>query len=110
MGVFLLEISAPIEAAQGISPSRSRRLFEQGVAHYNSGRYYRALDIFRRLKNHPPEQSPQLTASILMCMKSYAHLGRLNEVKSTAREFFEQYTESNYTPFVFETLGDSYLK
>ena len=110
LGFILLEISSPIQAAQGISPSRSRRLFEQGVDHYNSGRYYRALDIFRRLKNHPPEQSPQLTASILMCMKSYVHLGRLNEVKSTAREFFEQYTESNYTPFVFETLGDSYLK
>lgn len=109
LGFVLLELSSPIQAAQGISPSKSRRLFEQGVDHYNAGRYYRALDIFRRLKNHPPEQSPQLTASILMCMKSYARLGRLNEVKSTAREFFEKYSESNYTPFVFETLGDSYL-
>ena len=109
LGFIFLEFSPEIQAAQGISFSRSRKLFEQGVEHYNSGRYYRALDIFRRLKNHPPQQSPQLTASILMCMKSYARLGRLNEVKSTAREFFEKYNESDYTPFIFETLGDAYL-
>ena len=103
------ELASPIQAAQRITASRSRQLFEKGVAHYNAGRYYSALDIFRRLKNHPPDRSPQLTASILMCMKSYAQIGRFSEVKATAREFLANYRDSAYLPHVYAVLGDAYL-
>lgn len=95
---------------QRIDAARSKHLFDQGVEHYNAGRYYSALDIFRRLKNHPPEQSPQLTASTLMCMKVYAQIGRYDEVKRIAREFLENFSDSAYLPDVYLTLGDVYLK
>ena len=92
LGMFLCEQLIADPANQRLNASRSRKLFEQGIEHYNAGRYYSALDIFRRLKNHPPDQSPQLTASTLMCMKSYAMVGRYDEAKDTAREFFEKFS------------------
>jgi len=109
LGLFLSEQLTADPANQRLNASRSRKLFEQGVEHYNAGRYYSALDIFRRLKNHPPDQSPQLTASTLMCMKSYARVGRYDEAKDTAREFFEKFSDSSYLPDVHITLGDIYV-
>ena len=109
LALFLSEqlMAGPVN--QRLNASQSRKLFEQGVEHYNAGRYYSALDIFRRLKNHPPDQSPQLTASTLMCMKSYARVGRYDEAKSTAWKFFEKFSDSSYLPDVHITLGDVYV-
>ena len=92
LGLFLSGQLMAGPANQRLNASQSRKLFEQGVKHYNAGRYYSALDIFRRLKNHPPGQSPQLTASTLMCMKSYAKVGRYDEAKDIAWEFFEKFS------------------
>tara|TARA_Y100000590_G_scaffold446920_1_gene581359 strand:+ start:4168 stop:6105 length:1938 start_codon:yes stop_codon:yes gene_type:complete len=109
LAFLVAELTSPLQAAQRISPSRAKQLFEKGVVHYSAGRYYSALDIFRRLINYPPEQSPQLTASKLMCMKSYAQIGRFNDVKATAREFLENHQESAYLPHIYAVLGDAYL-
>ena len=105
----VVELALPLHATQRISQSHAKQLFEKGVTHYNAGRYYSALDIFRRLKNYPPDQSSQLTASILMSMKSYARVGRFNEVKTTSREFLENHEESAYLPHIYAVRGDAYL-
>ena len=109
LGLFLSGPLLANSANQRFDESRSRKLFEQGVEHYNAGRYYSALDIFRRLKNHPPEESPQITASTLMCMKSYAQVGRYDEAKATAREFLKKFNDSAYLPDIHMTLGDIYV-
>ena len=109
LGLFLSGPLLANSANQRFDESRSRKLFEQGVEHYNAGRYYSALDIFRRLKNHPPEESPQITASTLMCMKSYAQVGRYDEAKATAREFLKKFNDSSYLPDIHMTLGDIYV-
>ena len=51
LGLFLSGQLMAGPANQRLNASQSRTLFEQGVKHYNAGRYYSALDIFRRLKN-----------------------------------------------------------
>jgi len=88
----------------------SSKLFDKGVELYNRGRYYSALDIFRKLKNYPPEKSPQLTSSILMCMKSYIQVKRYEDAKNIAREFINKHNNSKYLPFIYYSLGDMYLE
>ena len=78
------------------SDALSNRQFEKGVKHYSAGRYYSALEIFRRLKNYPPEKNPQLTASTLMCMKSYFRIGRMENAREMGREFLLSFPASSY--------------
>ena len=92
------------------SGALSKRQFEKGVKHYSAGRYYSALDIFRRLKNYPPEKNPQLTASALMCMKSYFRIGRMENARETGREFLQNFPTSSYLDDVHECFGDIFLE
>ena len=92
------------------SDALSNRQFEKGVKHYSAGRYYSALDIFRRLKNYPPEKNPQLTASTLMCMKSYFRIGRMENARETGREFLLRFPASSYLDDVHECFGDIFLE
>ncbi|MFQ6616075.1 MAG: penicillin-binding protein activator [Fidelibacterota bacterium] len=89
--------------------SRSARLFEKGVEHYNAGRYYSALDIFRRLMNYPPEKNARLTASTLMTMKSYFHAGRPEEAMDVGRSFLIRFPKSSYGDDVYECFGDIFV-
>lgn len=93
-----------------LSESFSSRQFEKGVKHYNAGRYYSALDIFRRLKNYPPAKNPQLTASTLMCMKSHFRIGRTENARETGREFLKSFPGSSYIDDVHECFGDIFLE
>lgn len=89
--------------------SRSVRMFEKGVQHYNAGRYYSALDIFRRLMDYPPGKNTRLTASTLMTMKSYFHAGRPEEAMNVGRSFLVRFPGSSYLDDVYECFGDIFV-
>ena len=95
---------------QDFELKKSYDLFDKGIDFYNRGRYYSALDVFRKLKNFPPEKSPQLTASTLMFMKSYIKVKRFEEAKSIAREFIQKYENSKYLPFIYFSLADMFVE
>ena len=95
---------------QDFELKKSYDLFDKGIDFYNRGRYYSALDVFRKLKNFPPEKSPQLTASTLMFMKSYIKVKRYEEAKSIAREFIQKYENSKYLPFIYFSLADMFVE
>ena len=110
---YILLISQTLLSASKLQINeidKSSKLFDKGVELYNRGRYYSALDVFRKLKNYPPEKSPHLTASTLMCMKSYIQVKRYEDAKIVAREFIKKYSGSKYLPFIYYSLGDMYLE
>ncbi|MDP6397130.1 MAG: ABC transporter substrate-binding protein [Candidatus Marinimicrobia bacterium] len=74
--------------------------------HYNSGRYYSALDAFRRLSEYSIDINPQLSASKLMTMKSYFHVGKYEDAAEVGRIFLEQFPGSSYTDDVHSVFGD----
>ncbi|MFQ6675372.1 MAG: tol-pal system YbgF family protein [Fidelibacterota bacterium] len=98
-----------LDPVQLFQSSRPVRLFEKGVEHYNAGRYYTALDIFRRLMNYPPERNKLLTASYLMTMKSYFHAGRSEEAMEVGRSFLVRFPGSSYLDDVYECFGDIFV-
>ena len=106
----LFQLFSIVSAFQNFDSKKTYDLFDKGIDFYNRGRYYSALDIFRKLKNYPPEKSPQLTASTLMFMKSYIKVKRYEEAKNIAREFIQKYEESRYLPYVHYSLGDLFLE
>lgn len=90
--------------------ARSHRSFEKAVEHYNAGRYYSALDIFRRLTALPPSRNPQLTACYLMTMKSYYHVGNLAGAIEVGRESLSKFPDSSYRGYIHECFGDVFVK
>ena len=106
----LFQLFSIVSAFQTFDSKKTYDLFDKGIDFYNRGRYYSALDIFRKLKNYPPEKSPQLTASTLMFMKSYIKVKRYEEAKNVAREFIQKYQYSRYLPYIYFSLGDLFLE
>ena len=106
----LFQLFSIVSAFQTFDSKKTYDLFNKGIDFYNRGRYYSALDIFRKLKNYPPEKSPQLTASTLMFMKSYIKVKRYEEAKNVAREFIQKYQYSRYLPYIYFSLGDLFLE
>ena len=106
----LFQLFSIVSAFQTFDSKKTYDLFDKGIDFYNRGRYYSALDIFRKLKNYPPEKSPQLTASTLMFMKSYIKVKRYEEAKNVAREFIQKYQYSRYLPYIYISLGDLFLE
>ncbi|MFQ6674376.1 MAG: ABC transporter substrate-binding protein [Fidelibacterota bacterium] len=90
--------------------ARSRRLFEMGIDHYNAGRYYTALDLFRRLKGYGPDRNPLLTASYLLAMKSYFQIGRGEDAADVGREFLTRFPRSSYRDDIHECFGDIFVR
>ena len=84
----------------------SKRQFDRAVNHYNSGRYYSALDAFRRLSDYSLDINSQLSASKLMTMKSYYHIGKYEDAAEVGRIFIEQFPGSSYTDDVYSVFGD----
>ncbi len=84
----------------------SKKQFDRAVNHYNSGRYYSALDAFRRLSEYSIDINPQLSASKLMTMKSYFHVGKYEDAAEVGRIFLEQFPGSSYTDDVHSVFGD----
>ena len=84
----------------------SKKQFDRAVNHYNSGRYYSALDAFRRLSEYSIDINPQLSASKLMTMKSYFHVGKYEDAAELGRIFLEQFPGSSYTDDVYSVFGD----
>tara|TARA_X000001036_G_scaffold427145_1_gene455416 strand:+ start:2057 stop:3952 length:1896 start_codon:yes stop_codon:yes gene_type:complete len=107
---ILFQLFSIVSAIQTFDSKKTYDLFDKGIDFYNRGRYYSALDIFRKLKNFPPEKSPQLTASTFMFMKSYIKVKRYEEAKNVAREFIQKYEESRYLPYIYFSLGDLFLE
>lgn len=85
---------------------KTRKLFQKGLEHYNEGRFYSALDMFRRLKDYPEGQNPQLTASYLMEMRSYFHIKKFEDAKLIGRSFLLKYPQSRYRFYIMECFGD----
>ncbi|MEE9166287.1 MAG: penicillin-binding protein activator [Candidatus Neomarinimicrobiota bacterium] len=90
--------------------TRSKLLFEKGIEHYNAGRYYSALDIFRRLSGESQAQNAQLSASYLMAMKCHIHVENHADALDLGREFLEKFPASSYTGYVHECFGDILVK
>ena len=88
---------------------QSVRQFEKGIEHYNAGRYYSALDIFRKLTGLSPARNSRLTASYLMTMKSYFHVGNLPEAVKTGQEFLQKFPTSRYRGEIDECFGDVFV-
>ena len=84
----------------------SKKQFDRAVNHYNSRRYYSALDAFRRLSEYSIDINPQLSASKLMTMKSYFHVGKYEDAAEVGRIFLEQFPGSSYTDDVYSVFGD----
>ena len=84
----------------------SQKQFDRAVNHYNSGRYYSALDAFRRLSEYSVDKNPQLSATKLMTMKSYFHIGKYEDAAELGRIFLEQFPGSSYTDDVYSVFGD----
>ena len=84
----------------------SKKQFDRAVNHYNSGRYYSALDAFRRLSEYSIDINPQLSASKLMTMKSYFHVGKYEDAAEVGRIFLKQFPGSSYTDDVYSVFGD----
>lgn len=83
-----------------------RDQFKRAVQHYKAGRYYSALDAFRRLSSYTPEENPQLSASLLMTMKSYYRVGKYDQAAKVGRSFLERFPGSTYQDDVFAVFGD----
>ena len=84
----------------------SQKQFDRAVNHYNSGRYYSALDAFRRLSEYSVDKNPQLSATKLMTMKSYFHIGKYEDAAEVGRIFLKQFPGSSYTDDVYSVFGD----
>lgn len=80
--------------------------FDRAVNHYNSGRYYSALDLFRRLSSYPPEVNPRLSASMMMTMRSYYRIGKYDDAFEVGRKFLEEFQVSTYRDDVYNLFGD----
>jgi len=80
--------------------------FDRAVNHYNSGRYYSALDLFRKLSSYPPEVNPRLSASMMMTMRSYYRIGKYDDAFEVGRKFLEEFQVSTYRDDVYNLFGD----
>lgn len=108
--ILILPSGTPAQSpVQLFQVSRSARLFENGVEHYNAGRYYTALELFRRLMGYPPEKNARLTVSYLMTMKSYFHAGSPVQAMEVGRSFLSQFPNSSYLSDIYECFGDIFV-
>ena len=97
-------------AGNSLLNNRSLKLFEKGIDHYNAGRFYSALDIFRRLTGLPPSRNSQLSACYLMTMKSHFQVGNISDAMEVGREFLTRFPTSSYRGNVQECFGDIFVK
>ena len=102
--------SADVSRIRRIQESRTRRLFEKGIEHYDAGRYYSALYVFRQLTALHADKNSQLTASYLMTMKSYTQLEKMPDALDVGRKFLAKFPTSSYLPDVYECFGDIFVK
>lgn len=106
---FLGAQTVPVSGAWN-RDTRTERLFQKGIEHYNGGRYYSALDIFRRLSGQPPSVNPRLSACYLMTMKCYFHVENFSGAVEVGREFLQKFPASSYGAYIHECFGDIFVR
>jgi len=101
-------VSIPISVTPILRNQKDRQ-FNKGIEHYNVGRFYSALDIFRRLSGLPPSKNRQITACYLMTMKSYFQVGNLSDAIVTGQQFLVRFPTSSYRKNIYECFGDIFV-
>lgn len=74
--------------------SDAERLFEEGVAAFEKGRYERAYDRFRLVTEHALNR--RTTAALLMGGKALLRLGRYEEAVDRLETLLERYSNTTY--------------
>ncbi len=102
--LFVLLLLWPVLILAQPDAAAGRQNFQQGVKLYQSGKYSEAEVFFNKQIQLAP-QNPQLTAQVLMLIKSRYKLGDYKRAGDGCTWFIERYPNSQYIDDVYYVRG-----
>jgi len=90
-------------------PDTSESLSQQGLDHFNHGKYEKALEVFKKLKERYPFSQYSLLAELKIADSEY-YLKNYEEARLLYREFEEQHPSNEAVPYVMFQVGMCYYK